>query len=147
MEDVDGTQVLARLLGEQAEFLRLRGFSVDCQAVPEGLRLRAYLPGLTRIFDNMTSNILRYADPAREVLTYVVVNGPRAFVHFDNCVREDADRREGTNIGCRSAARQAELMGGALRTERTGSRYYAILELPVPGGGEAARPESARGET
>ena len=147
LEDVDGTQVLARLLGEQAEFLRLRGFSVDCQAVPEGLRLRAYLPGLTRIFDNMTSNILRYADPAREVLTYVVVNGPRAFVHFDNCVREDADRREGTNIGCRSAARQAELMGGALRTERTGSRYYAILELPVPGGGEAARPESARGET
>ena len=127
--------------------MRLRGFSVDCQAVPEGLRLRAYLPGLTRIFDNMTSNILRYADPAREVLTYVVVNGPRAFVHFDNCVREDADRREGTNIGCRSAARQAELMGGALRTERTGSRYYAILELPVPGGVEAARPESARGET
>ena len=66
--------------------------------------------------------------------TYVVANGARAFVHFDNSVREDADRREGTNIGCRSAARQAELMGGALRTERTGNRYYAILELPVPEG-------------
>ena len=134
LEDVDGTQVLARLLCEQAEFLRLRGFSVDCQAVPQGLRLRVYLPGLTRIFDNMTSNILRYADPARDVLTYVVVNDSRAFVHFDNSVREDAERREGTNIGCRSAARQAELMGGALRTERAGSRYYAILELPIPQG-------------
>ena len=82
----------------------MRGFAVDSQAVPEGLKLRVYLPGLTRIFDNMTSNILRYADPGRGVRTYVVANGARAFVHFDNSVREDADRREGTNIGCRSAA-------------------------------------------
>ena len=134
LEEVDGTQLLTRLLCEQAEFLRVRGFAVDSQAVPEGLKLRVYLPGLTRIFDNMTSNILRYADPGRGVRTYVVANGARAFVHFDNSVREDADRREGTNIGCRSAARQAELMGGALRTERTGNHYYAILELPVPEG-------------
>ena len=49
LEDVDGTQVLARLLGEQAEFLRLRGFSVDCQAVPEGLRLRAYPVSYTHL--------------------------------------------------------------------------------------------------
>lgn len=138
LEDVDGTRVLTQLLSEQAEFLRLRGFAVDCQTVPEGLRLRAYLPGLTRIFDNMTSNMLRYADPQRTVHTYVVVNGARVFVHFDNSVRADADKREGTNIGCRSAARQAELMGGCLRTERTGNRYYAILELPAPGGEGAA---------
>ena len=101
--------------------------------MPQGLRLRVYLPGLTRIFDNMTSNILRYADPARDVLTYVVVNDSRAFVHFDNSVREDAERREGTNIGCRSA-RGRRIDGGALRTERAGSRYYAILELPIPQG-------------
>ena len=49
LEDVDGSQVLARLLCEQAEFLRLRGFSVDSQTVPQGLRLRVYLPGLTPI--------------------------------------------------------------------------------------------------
>ena len=131
LEDMDGTQVLTHLLGEQAEFLRLRGFKAETQSVPEGLRLRAYLPALSRIFDNMTSNILRYADPERSVRTYVVVNGSRAFVHFDNSIRADADKREGTNIGCRSAARQAELMGG-LRTERTGNHYYAILELPFP---------------
>ncbi len=96
------------------------------------MRLRAYLPALSRIFDNMTSNILRYADPERSVRTYVVVNGSRAFVHFDNSIRADADKREGTNIGCRSAARQAELMGGSLRTERTGNHDHAILELPFP---------------
>ena len=51
LEEVDGTQLLTRLLCEQAEFLRVRGFAVDSQAVPEGLKLRVYLPGLTRIFD------------------------------------------------------------------------------------------------
>ena len=141
LEVVDGTRVLSALLDEQAEFLRLRGFSVEQQAVPEGLRLRVYLPGLSRVFDNMTSNILRYADSQRAVRTYVVANGERVFVHFDNSVREDADRREGTNIGCRSAARQARLMGGELRTERAGNRYYAILELPVP---EAETTRAAR---
>ena len=119
-------------------FLRAKGFHVETKPVPDGLRMRLYLPGLSRIFDNMTSNILRYADPERPVATYVVVNDARVFVHFDNIVSGDAGKREGTNIGCRSAARLAESMGGKMHTERAGNRYYAILELPALRGAQAA---------
>ena len=131
LEDVDGTSMLERLFDEQEEFLRAKGFSLERQAVPQGLRLRVYLPWLSRIFDNMTSNILHYADPDRPVIVYALANDGRVFIHFDNSVRGDADRREGTNIGCRSAARLAESMGGCLHTERAGNRYYAIVELPA----------------
>ena len=138
LEEVDGTPVVSGLLQEQAVFLRAKGFHVETKPVPDGLRMRLYLPGLSRIFDNMTSNILRYADPERPVATYVVVNDARVFVHFDNIVSGDAGKREGTNIGCRSAARLAESMGGKMHTERAGNRYYAILELPALRGAQAA---------
>ncbi len=134
LEEVDGQLLVAQLLEEQSAYLRGQGFTVENQPVEKPFSLRLNLPWLARIVDNMTSNIIKYADAAEPVRLYCVLNRERVFVHFENAVRMDVERREGTNIGVRSARKLAQDMGGDLCTESAGARYFAILELPASTG-------------
>lgn len=99
LEEVDGQLLVAQLLEEQSAYLRGQGFTVENQPVEKPFSLRLNLPWLARIVDNMTSNIIKYADAAEPVRLYCVLNRERVFVHFENAVRMDVERREGTNIG------------------------------------------------
>ncbi|HWR24574.1 MAG TPA: histidine kinase dimerization/phospho-acceptor domain-containing protein [Feifaniaceae bacterium] len=131
LEEIDGMVLLSQMLEGQAAFLHSKGFQVEEKEVTDAFMLRVNIPWLARIIDNLVSNILRYADHKQPVKMYYVLNREQVFIHFENAVRMDLERREGTNIGVRSAEKLAQDMNGALHTESVGSKFFAILQLPV----------------
>ena len=131
LEEVDGLVLLSQILEEQVAFLRSKGFQVEEKELTDIFMLRVNIPWLARIIDNLVSNIVKYADATQPVKMYCVVNRENVFVHFENAIRFDLERHEGTNIGVRSTEKLAQDMNGALCTESVDDKYYAILQLPI----------------
>lgn len=129
-EVIDGQFLLGQLLDEQTSYLESKGFEVNSMPIQTPFMLNVVVPALSRIFDNITSNIVKYASREHAIQTYCIQNDERVFVHFENIVRPQIEALEGTHIGFRSASKLAETMGGSLHTETVTNRYYAILELP-----------------
>lgn len=132
MEALDGP-LLGQLLEEQAEFLKSKGFRVERQPIGEAFTLSVSAPYLSRIFDNISSNIVKYADPARPVRALCELNGGTLSLAIVNAVRQDDAAVQSTMIGLRSAQRLAGAMNGTLTTAQSGGEFRVTLSLPIGG--------------
>jgi len=71
-----------------------------------------------RILDNITSNLLKYADPDRDVVVRFVQEESRAGLCFENYVLPVPASSESTKVGLTSIETMMEKMQGVCRIER-----------------------------
>jgi signal transduction histidine kinase len=131
-EDVDGFTLLNQLLMEYSEFIESSGFRIQMRN-PEvqEFTLRVDIQYLTRIMDNLSSNIKKYADTSRPIELYYQVDGDNVYVHFENTIGSHKRNTESARIGIRSAEKLAESMNGELNINKHNNRFAAVLRLPV----------------
>lgn len=131
MEVVDGQLLLAQMLEEQAGYLENSGFTLQMAPMDAPFALRVNTAYLSRVLDNVMSNLVKYADRDQPVRIVQALSEGHVQLMIENTVRSDIQRLEGTQIGLRSAQRLAELMGGDMRTRVAGGTFAAIITLPV----------------
>ena len=71
-----------------------------------------------RILDNITSNLLKYADPDRDIVVRFVQEESRAGLCFENCVLPVPASSESTKVGLPSIETMMEKMQGVCRIEQ-----------------------------
>ncbi|QUL53428.1 HAMP domain-containing histidine kinase [Paenibacillus tritici] len=132
LEDVDGFTLLNQLFMEYSEFLYNCGFHVQMRN-PEmqEFSLSVDIQYLTRIMDNLSSNIKKYGDPSQPVELYYRVKDDSVYVHFENTVGRHNAITESANIGIQSAGKMAKSMNGSLHIEKRKNHFAAVLRLPV----------------
>ena len=62
---------------------------------PSGERINMYRPAFARVLDNITSNILRYADPMEPVQISCGIEGGSTVVVFRNAVSPPEETGDG----------------------------------------------------
>lgn len=88
-------------------------------------------PYIRRILDNITSNILKYADPAYPVSVTFVREEDDAGLAFSNVTLSDTDSVESTKVGLVSIQTMMEKMHADSRAESDGRRFCITLLFPV----------------
>ena len=88
-------------------------------------------PYIRRILDNITSNILKYADPAYPVSVTFVREEDDAGLAFANVTLSDTDSVESTKVGLVSIQTMMEKMHADSRAESDGRRFCITLLFPV----------------
>lgn len=81
---------------------------------------------LQRIFDNLTSNIIKYADPARPVTLTVSLEGGTLTLRQSNAIRTDV-QGEGHRIGLLSLRRIAQQYGGTAEAVSENGSFTATV--------------------
>lgn len=137
MERVDGQLLLSQLLDEQGDFLRTKGFRYEAPAITKAFALLVNIQSLQRIIDNISSNIIKYADIDSPIAVEHVIGDGSLTIRISNSIKAGTAHMEGTRIGIRSAMRLAEMMDGALRTDTAGHVFTAALTLPLQMDAEA----------
>lgn len=125
----------ARLLIEQltAEFEEMLedGFSIeaslDCPAFPGTFDVQE----LRRIFDNLVSNVQKYADPDRPVKISISLEGVQLLIRQENAVRERIAPADGYQIGLRSIQRIAQNYAGQVDVQKDDSAFAITITLSV----------------
>ena len=126
------SQIFEEPLAEWAEQLEQQGFSCRMELGQADVSLRVYQAYIRRIFDNIISNILKYADPACPVTVCDLQQEGMAGLSFTNTpLRPDAGGTESTKVGLVSIQTMMEKMQGKVSVTWNSSRYCITLLFPL----------------
>ena len=84
---------------------------------------------LQRIFDNLISNIKKYADPEKEVVLAIVKNESGLVIRQSNAIRQDKQPSESYKMGLNSIRRIAHNYGGTVGITESGERFAITVTL------------------
>ena len=126
----DARLLLQQLTGEFEETLEDR-FTVetnlDCPAFPGTFDVQE----LRRIFDNLSSNVQKYADPAAAVTLSVSLENTQLLIRQKNAVRKLDEPAEGYQIGIRSIQRIAQNYSGRVEVQQDEQEFFIVITLSV----------------
>jgi signal transduction histidine kinase len=103
------------LLSEFAGYLEEQGFSVACNLNWKKEKIRINADYLTRIMDNITSNILKYADKNADIIIKSVSAEKFVGISIKNEIAKEDRGEASTNIGLHNIKNMMEGMGGKSR--------------------------------
>lgn len=118
------------LFSETCSYLEQQGFEVSFQVEWPQSRLRISTDYVMRIMDNLTSNIMKYADTSMPVAVSAVEEGNMAGFLFENKVKKPEEETESNGIGIQSVKNMMAKMRGKCMTEQEGERFRVLLLFP-----------------
>lgn len=136
LEEFDAVTLLEQVLLEHEMDLSQRGFQVETDTAPITGKLRVDLGHFRRIFDNLFSNVRKYADPACPVAISCRCDREELTVTITNHIRQGATRVESNRIGLQTCHKLVAAMGGEFNQSRTKETFTVEVLLPLYGATE-----------
>lgn len=84
---------------------------------------------LKRIFDNLISNIQKYADPTEDVKLVISKSEKDIVIRQSNAIRKDKHTVESYKMGLNSIRRIAQNYGGTVEVSETDRKFEIIITL------------------
>ena len=140
LERRDADELFQHLLGEYAFSLENHGFSVTREFGRLDGEVEVNLELLRRAFDNLYSNLLKYADPAAPVELSYRREGEQLLVTLRNRISPSRDKMESTNIGLGTCGKILSCHGGSFSYGEEGDAFRAQISLPLLPKGEPSHP-------
>lgn len=132
LEEFDAATLLDQILIEaQAELIQ-QGFDIrliQSQEITGAIRVD--LSHLRRCFDNLFSNLRKYADKNRPVTMVETEEEGKLHISITNFVPETAKKVESTKIGLKTCEKLLTAMGGAFSQSRQEDSFTAEIVLPL----------------
>lgn len=131
LETVDAAMLAEQLFAETAFELADDGFEVTSTVDCPGCQIQVDVMYLKRIFDNLISNLRKYADRAEPLLFTSVIKDGMVCLEVANRIEKNGERKDSNRIGIRTCSRIAELLGGRFETQAEDDRFVARVYLPA----------------
>ncbi len=125
------SEIFESPLTELVETLQQRGFACALELGEEDVVLSVNEQYVHRILDNITSNLLKYADPKNDVIVRFVREDGGAGLCFENRVLPIPASAESTKVGLPSIETMMEKMGGVCRIEQPEGLFRMTLLFNV----------------
>lgn len=81
------------------------------------------------MFDNLMSNILKYADPKKDINLTFLSDQEMFEIHVSNAIKETNGTQESTGLGERSIKRMMSRMHGQFERMEKNDIYYIVLRF------------------
>lgn len=125
------SQIFEEPLTEMVGELQERGFACALELGEEDDTLTVKEQYVRRILDNITSNLLKYADPAQDVSVRFVKENGKAGLAFANGILSGQHRTESTKVGLTSIETMMEKMHAECRIDQSDERFCITLLFPI----------------
>lgn len=132
IEEFDAAMLLEQILLEQELALTQQGFPVETTHLePLAGYLRVDLGHLRRIFDNLFSNVRKYADRSMPVRILQGMENGRLRFSISNAIPPRQERVESNKIGLQTCQKLVQTMGGEFRKNQTSDTFTVDISLPL----------------
>lgn len=118
------------VFSETAAFLQQQGFSVSLDLEWKNRTVQVSDGYIARIFDNLVSNLLKYAAPAFTISARTQYGRAWAGFVLENRTRDPGDQVESTKIGLHNISAMMQNMGGRCDVEQEVDRFRIALRFP-----------------
>ncbi len=131
-EEFDAATLIDQILMEHELNLMQREFQVEMERTGDVAgTLYVDLTHLRRVFDNLFSNVNKYADPAKPVTIVQEAGGGDLSVRITNHIAQQTQRAESNRIGLQTCHKLVAAMGGEFHQSRTRDTFTAEVILPL----------------
>ena len=131
-EIYDGNVLIVQLLGDLIESLEERGFKTNLNyQVNEPFSIQAEVAQLRRVFDNLGTNVGKYAVKEEKVEFCVRLDGDHMCLIQENPMKEAEIEVESYGIGIKASQKIIEKMGGSFTYGSKNYRFQAVICLPI----------------
>lgn len=131
LEEFEVNMLLEQILLEKELELSQLGFEITTEHEPVTGKLRVDLGHFRRVFDNLFSNVRKYADPAQSVRISQSMEEGKLRVQIINAIREEEKRVESNKIGLQTCQKLITTMGGEFRKKQTVREFSVEILLPL----------------
>mgnify|MGYP000667822502 FL=1 len=125
------SQIFEEPLAEMVEMLQQRGFACALELGSEDVLLTVRAQYIRRILDNIGSNLIKYADPARPIEVLFLRQEGRAGLVFRNHVLPAPPAVESTKVGLTSIETMMDKMHADCKIEQENEQFTMTLLFPV----------------
>lgn len=125
------SRIFEEPLAEMVDALQQRGFACALDLGSEDLMLTVKMQYIRRVFDNITSNAIKYADPGREISVTFRKEEKWVGLRFANHVLPGQHREESTQVGLTSIETMMEKMNAVCRVEQGTEQFAITLLFPI----------------
>lgn len=131
LERVDADEVIGQFWQEYAFALESKGYAVRMTLEPLNGDIEIKTELLQRAFDNLYSNLLKYADPAQPIEITCRREGDAVLLCVSNAVSNQVNKRQSTNIGLNTCRRILSMHNGSFEVQEQSGRFEVRLSLPI----------------
>ena len=128
---MEGSQLLGQVLSELCYELQLEGFLVEPPTFQDSFYLYLSTSDVLRIFDNLFSNLKKYADPAKTITITQNRVGKKLYVEVCNAIAPIPRHQESYGVGIPTMRTLMEENGGMLETRQEAGQFCCRLTFPL----------------
>lgn len=139
LERFDASILFQQLLSEHCAEIISYGYKVEFYFNITEVEILADISGLRRLFDNIFSNIMKYADKKENVCIYAETENDQIKVLAINGMPEEAKKVESTRIGLKTCEKICSDLGGQFSYDEQDRIFTVRILLPIV---EAEEPEA-----
>lgn len=118
------------LFSETCGYLEQKGFVVESHIKWNQDLLEVYSNYLIRIMDNITSNIIKYADPNKKIEITSLYQEKKIGFSFRNAKKKQEEKVESTCVGIQSIKSMMNSMGGSCKVDE--NELYFVISILFP---------------
>ncbi len=138
LEEYDVLTIFEQMITEHVLLINENGYVTKLSVDEEGLSgkcIRCDAQSLVRIFDNVFSNMYKYADREHPVKIEVCEDNGRTRASFLNTIKRDVEAVESNGIGLKTCKKLAEHMGARFDYSESENTFVTelIFDLCEPG--------------
>ena len=131
LEKFDASILFQQLLMEHSAEIMGYGYKVDFMfSVPE-VDVMVDISGVRRLFNNLFSNIMKYADQKAPVSIEAKVEQGQIVVVISNTIAESAKKVESNKIGLKTCEKICQSFNGRFVYQEADKHFFAWVHLPV----------------
>lgn len=132
LRESDGMQaVFYDILSEACAYLEQQGFQVQMEFEWKEKKIWTHMEYVTRIMDNLASNIIKYADREEPVIISSVYGEDYAGFSVANKKRLLTEKPDSTNIGIQSIKNMLSRIGGYCNVEQNETDFCITLQFLI----------------
>lgn len=131
LESFDGNQLIDQIIDEQLLMLQINGFHFEFDSCDTPFDIEVNLISIRRVFDNIFSNITKYADKSLPVKIKSYVKNQLLFIDIENSINHNLKAVNGTGIGMKTCEKIIEKHKGKIAVTRNENIYSIHISLQL----------------
>ncbi len=130
-ERFDGNQLMEQLLDEQLFVLENNGFHFVLEPCTIPFHFDVHLISFRRVFDNIFSNIIKYADKSKTIKISYEIKDSMLLIDIENDIKKEAHEVSSTGIGMKTCKKIIEQHKGQLTVTSNKETYSVHISLTL----------------
>ncbi|MDO4647549.1 MAG: HAMP domain-containing sensor histidine kinase [Eubacteriales bacterium] len=131
MEETVADELFQQILSEYGFTLESQEYMVYSEFASIHGTVMVNLQMIRRVFDNLYSNLLKYADKETAISMFYEEKDGNICIRMENQISSERSERESTNLGLNTCRRIMEYHKGAFETEERDGKYLVTVMIPV----------------